>query len=229
MEKEEKLQKLFALAKELELTPDDIIKGVKGYNSISESCLSKIVETEIVPSCQKKKVGMFYYAEDKSFSEELIPNKNVSGVVGYVDESGEHGLIVLLHQLELQWLNQRLSVGLSDVLSGKENTLLILDFAGKQGLMAEAVEYCTEYDYDGVKIGEAFLPSIDELKRLYENKQLINDKLALTKGVDLFNNKYYWSSSENSYNYAWRLCFGNGRVDYDDKVGIAYVCPVVAF
>ena len=177
----------------------------------------------------KIKVGMFYYAEDESFSEELIPNKNVSGVVGYVDESGEHGLIVLLHQLELQWLNQRLSVGLSDVLSGKENTLLILDFAGKQGLMAEAVEYCTEYSYDGVEIGEAFLPSIDELKRLYENKQLINDKLALTKGVDLFSNKYYWSSSENSYNYAWRLCFGNGRVDYDDKVGIAYVCPVVAF
>ena len=177
----------------------------------------------------KIKVGMFYYAEDKSFSEELIPNKNVSGVVGYVDESGEHGLIVLLHQLELQWLNQRLSVGLSDVLSGKENTLLILDFAGKQGLMAEAVEYCTEYSYDGVEIGEAFLPSIDELKRLYENKQLVNDKLALTKGVDLFSNKYYWSSSENSYTYAWRLCFGNGRVDYDDKVGIAYVCPVVAF
>ena len=177
----------------------------------------------------KIKVGMFYYAEDESFSEELIPNKNVSGVVGYVDESGEHGLIVLLHQLELQWLNQRLSVGLSDVLSGKENTLIILEFAGKQGLMAEAVEYCTEYSYDGVEIGEAFLPSIDELKRLYENKQLINDKLALTKGVDLFSNKYYWSSSENSYNYAWRLCFGNGRVDYDDKVGIAYVCPVVAF
>ena len=75
---------------------------------------------------------MFYYAEDKSFSEELIPNKTVSGLVYHVDETGEHGLVVLLHQLELQWLNQRLSVGLSDVLSGKENTLIILEFAGKQ-------------------------------------------------------------------------------------------------
>ena len=54
MEKEEKLQKLFAFAKELELTPDDIIKGVKGYNSISESCLSKIVDRETAQPCQKK-------------------------------------------------------------------------------------------------------------------------------------------------------------------------------
>ena len=209
----------------------EVQRAEKNKDSVSEDTDVAKSDVPVFLNAEsgKIKVGMFYYAEDKSFSEELIPNKNVSGVVGYVDESGEHGLIVLLHQLELQWLNQRLSVGLSDVLSGKENTLIILEFAGKQGLMAEAVEYCTEYDYDGVKIGEAFLPSIDELKRLYENKQLVNDKLALTKGVDLFNNKYYWSSSENSYTYAWRLCFGNGRVDYDDKVGIAYVCPVVAF
>ena len=209
----------------------EVQRAEKNKDSVSEDTDVAKSDVPVFLNAEsgKIKVGMFYYAEDKSFSEELIPNKNVSGVVGYVDESGEHGLIVLLHQLELQWLNQRLSVGLSDVLSGKENTLLILDFAGKQGLMAEAVEYCTEYSYDGVEIGEAFLPSIDELKRLYENKQLVNDKLALTKGVDLFSNKYYWSSSENSYTYAWRLCFGNGRVDYDDKVGIAYVCPVVAF
>ena len=209
----------------------EVQRAEKNKDSVSEDTDVAKSDVPVFLNAEsgKIKVGMFYYAEDKSFSEKLISNKNVSGVVGYVDESGEHGLIVLLHQLELQWLNQRLSVGLSDVLSGKENTLLILDFAGKQGLMAEAVEYCTEYSYDGVEIGEAFLPSIDELKRFYENRQLINDKLALTKGVDLFNNKYYWSSSENSYNYAWRLCFGNGRVDYDDKVGIAYVCPVVAF
>ena len=209
----------------------EVQRAEKNKDSVSEDTDVAKSDVPVFLNAEsgKIKVGMFYYAEDKSFSEELIPNKNVSGVVGYVDESGEHGLIVLLHQLELQWLNQRLSVVLSDVLSGKENTLLILDFAGKQGLMAEAVEYCTEYSYDGVEIGEAFLPSIDELKRLYENKQLINDKLALTKGVDLFNNKYYWSSSENSYTYAWRLCFGNGRVDYDDKGCVAYVCPVVDF
>ena len=177
----------------------------------------------------KIKVGMFYYAEDKSFSEELISNKNVSGVVGYVDESGEHGLIVLLHQKVLRWLSGYLSVAIPDGLNGKENTRLILEFARNRGLKAEAAEYCANYAYNGVKAGEAFLPSIEELKYLYKNKRLVNEKLALTKGVDLFNNKYYWSSSENSYNYAWRLCFGNGRVDYDDKVGIAYVCPVVDF
>ena len=172
---------------------------------------------------------MFYYAEDKSFSEKLIPNKTVSGVVFHVDESGEHGLVVLLHQKVLRWLSGYLSVAIPDGLNGKENTRLILEFARNRGLKAEAAEYCANYAYNGVKAGEAFLPSIEELKYLYKNKRLVNEKLALIDGTELFKDRYYWSSSENSYTYAWRLCFGNGRVDYDDKGCVAYVCPVVDF
>ena len=229
MEKEEKLQKLFALAKELELTPDDIIKGVKGYNSISESCLSKIVETEIVPSCQKKKVGMFYYADDKSFSEELIPNKNVSGVVGYVDESGEHGLVVLLHQVQLPWSSDELYVFKTNKLNGKKNTRYILKTAKMLGQKAEAAEYCANYAYDGVNAGEAFLPSIDELKYLYKNKRLVNEKLALIDGADLLDGWFYWSSSEYSIYGAWLLYFGNCSVSNYDKDDYYYVRPVLAF
>ena len=229
MEKEEKLQKLFALAKELELTPDDIIKGVKGYNSISESCLSKIVETEIVPSCQKKKVGMFYYAEDESFSEELIPNKNVSGVVGYVDESGEHGLVVLLHQVQLPWSSDELYVFKTNKLNGKKNTRYILKTAKRLGQKAEAAEYCANYAYDSVNAGEAFLPSIDELEYLYKNKRLVNEKLALIDGADLLDGWFYWSSSEYSIYGAWLLYFGNGSVSNYDKDDYYYVRPVLAF
>ena len=178
---------------------------------------------------QKKKVGMFYYAEDKSFSEELIPNKTVSGVVYHVDETGEHGLVVLLHQKELPWLSLCLCVGLSDELNGKENTCLILEFAEKLGLSADAAEYCVNYAYDGVNAGEAFLPSINELKYLYENRELINEKLALIKGADLLLRRYYLSSSEYSNGYAWLLYFGDGDVNGYGKGNYGYVCPVVAF
>ena len=229
MEKEEKLQKLFAFAKELELTPDDIIKGVKGYNSISENSLSKNVDRDIVQLCQKKKVGMFYYAEDKSFSDELIPNKNVSGVVGYVDESGEHGLVVLLHQVQLPWSSDELYVFKTNKLNGKKNTRYILKTAKRLGQKAEAAEYCANYAYDSVNAGEAFLPSIDELKYLYKNKRLVNEKLALIDGADLLDGWFYWSSSEYSIYGAWLLYFGNGSVSNYDKDDYYYVRPVVAF
>ena len=178
---------------------------------------------------QKKKVGMFYYAEDKSFSEELIPNKTVSGVVYHVDETGEHGLVVLLHQDELPWLSDYLSVGIPKGLNGKGNTRLILEFARNKGLKAKAAEYCANYAYDGVKAGEAFLPSIDELEYLYENKRLVNGRLAMIKGADLLLRVYYLSSSEYSNGYVWLLYFGDGDVNGYGKGNYGYVRSVLAF
>ena len=162
---------------------------------------------------QKKKVGMFYYAEDKSFSEELIPNKTVSGVVFHVDETGEHGLVVLLHQVQLPWSSDELYVFKTNKLNGKKNTRYILKTAKRLGQKAEAAEYCANYAYDSVNAGEAFLPSIDELEYLYKNKRLVNEKLALIDGADLLDGWYYWSSSDNSnFNIALSQSFYSGRV-----------------
>ena len=190
---------------------------------------SRRESSELEKKIQKKKVGMFYYAEDRSFSEELIPNKTVSGVVFHVDETGEHGLVVLLHQEELPWLSDYLSVGIPKGLNGKGNTRLILEFARNKGLKAKAAEYCANYAYDGVKAGEAFLPSIKELKYLYKNKELISEKLALIKGADLLLRGYYLSSSEYSNGYAWLLYFGDGDVNGYGKGNYGYVRPVLAF
>ena len=191
---------------------------------------SRRESSELEKKIQKKKIGMFYYAQDKSFSEELVPNKTVSGVVFHVDETGEHGLVVLLHQEELPWLSDYLSVGIPKGLNGKGNTRLILEFARNKGLKAKAAEYCANYAYDGVKAGEAFLPSIKELKYLYKNKELISEKLALIKGADLFEDWYYWSSSEYSSSNAWRQYFSSGDVDYYSKSNTNYyVRPVLAF
>ena len=151
--------------------------------------------------------------------------------MGYVDETGVHGLIVLLHQKLLFWANAGLFFDMPNGLSGKENTRLILNVAKDNWIAAEAAEYCAEYAVDGVKTGEAFLPSIDELKSLYGNKTLINAKLALIKGADLFNDWYYWSSSEFSVDYAWYQYFSTGFVgkNHHSKCSGGYVCPVVAF
>lgn len=197
--------------------------------SLCQWCFSGGMNPAPKEKIQKKKIGMFYYAEDKSFSEELIPNKTVSGVVYHVDETGEHGLVVLLHQAWLPWLSDYLYVGIPQKGYGKENTRLILEFAQRQGLKAEAAEYCANYAYDGVKVGEAFLPSIEELKCLYVNKRLVNQKLALICGADLFRDWYYWSSSEYSDYSVWSLSFRDGYVETRNKHYNTYVRPVVAF
>ena len=174
---------------------------------------SRRESSELEKKIQKKKIGMFYYAQDKSFSEELIPNKTVSGVVYHVDKTGEHGLVVLLHQVQLPWSSDELYVFKTNKLNGKKNTRYILKTAKRLGQKAEAAEYCANYAYDSVNAGEAFLPSIDELKYLYKNKRLVNEKLALIDGADLLDGWYYWSSSDNSnFNIALSQSFHSGRV-----------------
>ena len=150
-------------------------------------------------------------------------------MVGYVDKKGEHGLIVLVPQKGQQWLSRFLRVGIPQKECGKENTRLILEFVQRQGLKAEAAECCANYAYDGIKAGEAFLPSIEELKCLYVNKRLVNQKLALICGAKMFVEWYYWSSSEYSDYSVWSLSFRDGYVETRNKHYNTYARPVLAF
>ena len=106
---------------------------------------------------------MFYYAEGHVFSKKILGNKQVSGVVAYVDDN-QHGLIVTLDQEKLPWSSQRDQFGLSAKMKGLENTTLIVDALKNSSKKAEAVEYCATYEQNGIQKGQAFLPSLDELK-----------------------------------------------------------------
>ena len=48
------------------------------------------------------------------------------------------------------------------------------------------------------------LPTRVELLLMYENKDVVGD----------FTDNYYWSSTENDFNYAWSFSFYNGIADY---------------
>ena len=99
--------------------------------------------------------GMYYYS-DGTISSEVLSEKQISGIVGWVDESSKHGLILGLRETELPWSGDELEVG-AFTESGRENTRLILEAARKQNKKAEAAEWCAAYDFDGVQPGEAFL------------------------------------------------------------------------
>ena len=151
--------------------------------------------------------GMFYYADGLIFPE-LIKDNQISAVVGCVDK--RCGLAIGLRETVLPWSSDWLYVDIPTRLSGKEATALILKAAQKVQKNAEAAEWCAEYAFDGIKAGTGFLPSKEELKRIFGNRKKLRQSFALLNsgglsGNCLLDEAFYWSSSEGySYgNVAW--------------------------
>ena len=77
-----------------------------------------------------------------------------------------------------------------------------------------------------MKQGEAFLPSLTELEKLFANKAAINASLNAL-GVALLEG-WYWSSTEYGSGSAWVLGMTNGSRSNYVKDGNYYVRPVLA-
>ena len=148
---------------------------------------AKVVESSsVVRECEVAVgvlPGMYVYA-DGLISSEIIEGRQVMAVVGSVD--GSDVLAVCLQEACLPW------------------------FSDWQG--AEAAQWCYDYAEDGVKQGEAFLPSLTELEKLFANKAAINASLKAL-GVAWLEG-WYWSSTEYDNTNAWG--FGmTGGLRYD--------------
>jgi hypothetical protein len=99
--------------------------------------------------------------------------------------------------------------------TGNQNTIDIVNGCSTAGI---AAKLCNELTLDGYS--DWYLPSKDELNKLYINKVLIGG----------FSSLFYWSSSEASASTAWGQNFSYGG-QYGDlgKYGPAYVRPVRSF
>ncbi len=141
--------------------------------------------------------GMYVYADGLIYPE-IIEGRQVMAIVGSVD--GSDVLAVCLQEACLPW------------------------FSDWQG--AEAAQWCYDYAEDGVKQGEAFLPSLTELEKLFANKAAINASLKAL-GVALLEG-WYWSSTEYDNNYAWIFGMTNGARNDGSKLYYVYVRSVLA-
>jgi hypothetical protein len=81
-----------------------------------------------------------------------------------------------------------------------------------------------------------YLPSIDELERLYNNRLEVNATLRGMSGVTELkriglsgNSAYYWSSTESGSDYAWYFSFYSGTASNIYKSYTFYVRAVRAF
>ena len=98
--------------------------------------------------------------------------------------------------------------------TGNQNTLDIVVGCGTAGI---AARICSDLERNGYS--DWYLPSKDELDKLYINKVAIGGFASAT----------YWSSSEYNDGYAWKQDFISGDQYEYPKDGTAYVRAVRAF
>ncbi len=158
------------------------------------------------------------------------------GIVFWVDETGQHGLVCAKTDQSsgIRWYagtngNTR-ALGAGPY-SGEANTSIIIAAQvaiGDDG-STYAARVCNEVQITegGKTYGNWYLPSYEELSLMYQNRSTINST-ATANGGSVFSESY-WSSSEVNSTQAWILAFSSGVGAVTDKNSTTYVRAVRAF
>jgi hypothetical protein len=159
-----------------------------------------------------------------NYSELEVGSHGLGGIVFYIDETGEHGLVAALEDLgQFQWGCYGTGISGADgttIGTGYQNTLDIVTGCPDTNTAAfNALNASTEGYTDW------YLPSKDELVEMYNT---IGN--GATEGnIGGFENNLYWSSSEYNNTNAWIDSFNNGLTIYVYKSDARLVRIIRAF
>ena len=146
------------------------------------------------------------------------------GIIAYVDESGEHGLLLSMDEGYTQWSTEYIMLivqgGEFSRENGARNTAYIKQQENWEELYP-AVKWCDSKNALG--LSSWYLPAPEELARAAQNIEAINATL-IEKGrepIALGINDGYWSSEEYGVQGAYAINMGTGDfADYGhDKKG----------
>lgn len=150
------------------------------------------------------------------------------GIIAYLFKSGDsgyiegqtHGIVVSRHDQSTGmiwgcWSTSISGADFTELGKGDENTSDIIVGCTSIDI---AARLCS--NYESKTYSDWFLPSKDELNKLYLNKTLIQD---------LDNTNQYWSSSESDNNEAMAQDFLNGRQYSQGKLSSLHVRAIRNF
>ena len=157
------------------------------------------------------------------------------GIVFFVDETGNHGLVSAINdQSSSATWNKRKLVRRNERLSENFDTTTTI-FGSKSQRKSNINKYnanriCSKLKIkiNGVIYKDWFLPSKENLELMYLNRNIINENTTKNGGSE-FIDSYYWSSSEFDYTNAWVQSFKDGKRAYHYKNYFYKVRPVRAF
>jgi len=159
------------------------------------------------------------------------------GVVFWVDETNQHGLVCakINQSSSIEWFEG--SFGITQargngVYAGKANNSIIISaHVAKESIETlYAARLCNELEIveNNTVYGDWYLPSKFELNLMYQNNAIINTT-ALDNGGEVFVNNTYWSSTESSASSVWILDLSNGGESAVFKSSQNYVRAIRSF
>lgn len=202
-------------------------RGLPGHYTAGEGIA---IEDDVIKSTQ---------------STHQIGEQYRGGIVFYVDDSGQHGLIASkmdVPEQGIQWRNgsagNKVTNARADGIgAGETNSRLIIAqqtvddqkgtfaalVATQFQVLADGITPCkTPIDHDTLCYSGWYLPSAFELQLLHTNLHEAN--------LSSFAPEFYWSSTESSVANAWLINFSNGEVTASSKSNtIGRVRPITHF
>jgi len=158
-----------------------------------------------------------------------IGDSALGGKIAYILQQGDsgydanlqHGLVAAISDQTsgIRWHNG------TNKTTGAKGIVIGTGFANTNSIISAQGETTTSYAaglaraYKGGGYDDWFLPSKDELNKLYINKLIIGG----------FANNNYWSSSEQDFDFAFKRNFINGDQNFNTKVNVFYVRAIRAF
>lgn len=137
------------------------------------------------------------------------------GIVAFVDESGEHGLLISIEETRAKWATDyhMLTVmgGEFSMEDGSKNCKYIREQENWEEVYP-AVAWC--HAMNALGLSSWYLPAVYELEYVYHNLEAINKTLTemgaepIATGV----NDQYWSSTEMGVAMAYCFSFADGDI-----------------
>lgn len=142
-----------------------------------------------------------------------------------------HGLVVGLEVKLSQWGTYGATTNITDsedgIFRGYSNTKSLVNKHSGYPIVSAYNSLNSGVTLPTGKTSGWYVPSVGELKKLFEAKSKVNASLSTLVGSTSLSSSTYWSSGEHSYYNAWSV--NNGTADYKRKSYSGYVRLVFAF
>jgi hypothetical protein len=161
----------------------------------------------------------------------------MGGVIFYIDQSGEHGLIVHPRnspQNQFSYGGYKVqSKNTHGLYGGELSSHLILSFSIQNGYVPSNTAAFTAMSAytnatGGLNVNGWYLPTVHELKQLSIVKDIVNTTLTIMNS-DTISNDAYWSSTENNINDAYKVRMNDGGILSTPKTQMGLIRAVRSF
>ena len=164
------------------------------------------------------------YDCEGNISEYVLGMEAEGGIVFYIDESGQHGLVAAIEDIgPFAWGCQEINISNANeqlIGTGLQNSLDILAQCSETPIASSEA-----LDFENQGYTDWFLPSFDETQEMY---------FAIGQGASNgnkggFSNNWYWTSSQANEDIAWSFSFSNGTTFNFFKTSTFMIRPIRSF